>query len=306
MAATNTFYRACSTDDLVGSSPAPFVALVREWVGLNESPSTADAVVRWGRREPALAGFSTLGEIPLFVDQADMDAKDEVLAALLRLAQAGQHLAARTVLQCMLPGLRRLYGSRPVFRRECERAGQRAGFDDAEAEHFLTSECWMQIMRYPLDRRPRKIASNLYWDTRKNAITQPTCQPESVIAVDTDFDFASHVDIEQDYVESVGVERFATDLVACIEWALSVNAITQSEANLLTDVFVEHGVQRPTVTDTSGHRNTIYLTIAQEQGLSYQTVCKQVSRAKKRLVTAITKNLLATDPADTTPIFCAS
>lgn len=306
MAATNTFYRICSTADLLESSSEPFAALVSEWVQLNESASTADAVARWGHTEPALGSFSTVGEIPLFVDQADMDVKDDVLAALLRLAQAGESLAARTVLHCMLPGLRRLYVSRPVFRRGCDRAGQRAGFDDGEAEHFLTSECWMQIMGYPLERRPRKIASNLYWDTKKNAITQPAGQLETIVATEGEFDFRSCIDIEQEYFDSLGIEKFATDLSACIEWAQSIGAITKSDAQLLTDTFVEHGMQRPTVTDSEGSRNTIYLTIAEEQGLSYLSVRKQVSRAKRRLVTAITQNLLADAQNNETPIFCAS
>lgn len=306
MAATNTFYRICSTDDLLESSPEPFAALVSEWVQLNESAATADAVGRWGITETALAAFSTVGEIPLFVDQADMDVKDDVLAALLRLAQAGESLAARTVLHCMLPGLRRLYVSRPMFRRGCERSGQRAGFNDDEAEHFLISECWMQIMRYPLDRRPRKIASNLYWDTKKNAITQPAGQLETIVAADGDFDFKADTDIEGEYFDSIGIEKFATDLSACIEWAQSIGAITHADAQLLTDTLVEHGMQRPTVTDPAGSRNTIYLTIAAEQGLSYLAVRKQVSRAKRRLVTAITENLLTNDQDNETPIFCAS
>ncbi|WP_394275594.1 hypothetical protein [Luteococcus sp.] len=302
MVANNTFYRVCTRDELLGSIHEPFASLVIEWVELNESPSTSDAVARWGRLEPVLAGFSQLGAIPLYVDQAGVEDKDDVLAALLRLAQTGEPLAGRAVLHCMLPGLRRLYASRPMFRRGCERAGQRAGYDEADAEHLLISECWMQIMRYPLDNRPRKIASNLYWDTRKNAISKPGGELDLVVATDEEFDFQSDTNVEQEYLESVGIEKFAMDLSACIEWARSVDALSPSEAQLLIDTCVEHGMQRPITTNLSGHRNEIYLTIAEEQGLSYRAVVKQVSRAKARLVSAITDNLLAHEE----PIFCAS
>lgn len=164
----------------------------------------------------------------------------------------------------------------------------------------------MQIMHYPLDRRPRKIASNLYWDTRKNAISQPARECDVFMSELDDYNFRSSEDVEEGYINSVTFENFSTDLSACIAWALSTGALTIDEARLLTDTCVEHGMKRPTVTDPAGRRNVIYLTIAQEQGLSYSAVVKQVSRAKARLVSAITDNLRAVDDEDISPIFCAS
>lgn len=75
---------------------------------------------------------------------------DGTLGALIGLAQRGDHLAGRVVVQALLPKLRML-----------------AGVDrQAEAGDYVT-HLWLRIMSYPLDRRARRVAANLALDTLK-------------------------------------------------------------------------------------------------------------------------------------------
>ncbi len=309
MACPERVFRICSQEELAASRPVEhFRALVSEWVELCEAPASSAAVALWGRQEPVLRRFSGLGEVPVFVDGADAEAKDDVLAALIRLAQAGQVLAGRVVLQCLLPALRKMVAFRPTYLRDCEISGARSSGAPAEAEHFVVSECWLLVMNYPLDRRPRKIASNLLWDTKKNALSTPRNEPLLSVELSVIDEVVDVSDVETECLADPVFELFSRDLSACIEWAVRVGALSLDQGRLLGDVFLEEGMRRPVVEDESGRRNPIYLTIAQEQGVSYQTIVKQVSRARLRLIEAITKNVVAPrgGVVDADPILCAS
>lgn len=75
---------------------------------------------------------------------------DDVLQVLVRSAQAGDVLAARTVLQGMLGRLVRL-----------------AARDTAAGVDEYVSAFWCVLARHPLPRRPARIAANLALDTLK-------------------------------------------------------------------------------------------------------------------------------------------
>ena len=125
------------------------VALEREWESL--APRLTDRLHRWSQREPSLAAFPTA---PLLLRslrrlRGNHEAEDAILAALLRQTRADP-LAGRVVLQAILPGLKNLAG-RLLFE-----AGER---DELWA--LLLANVWDQIRRYPLERRPRRIAANL-------------------------------------------------------------------------------------------------------------------------------------------------
>jgi DNA-directed RNA polymerase specialized sigma24 family protein len=115
-------------------------ALNREWHELASRP-----VPGWGGTEPVLAGVRTLAALLALIRERP----DEVLAALLRLGEAGDPLAHRVVLQTMLGKLVLLCTGRP------------------EALPDAISELWLAIAEYPLARRPRAIASNLTWAVRR-------------------------------------------------------------------------------------------------------------------------------------------
>jgi hypothetical protein len=79
-----------------------------EWERLSESPSAAAALERWKEEDAGLAQLGRLGDIVADVGENDID---EVLAALTRRA-AAEELAARALLQLLLPACRRLVDSR--------------------------------------------------------------------------------------------------------------------------------------------------------------------------------------------------
>jgi DNA-directed RNA polymerase specialized sigma24 family protein len=140
------------TADLPGRDVV--VALEREWPAL--APSLLDALRAWRLREPVLAAFSTPQLLVRFLQRfdADLDAKDAALAALLRCAQTDAR-AGRVILQALLPGLKRL----------AERLIRDPGTRD-EVWSTLLAAAWERIYSYPLVRRPQRIAANLLLDTR--------------------------------------------------------------------------------------------------------------------------------------------
>lgn len=124
-------------------------ALDREWLDLNRSAAGREAVASWGEMEPALAGTGSVDGI--LQKRAEPAHAGAVLAALARLA-ADHDLAARTLLQALLPGLVRLATT--------------ACADDRHAIEELVALAWERIRTYPT-HRPGSVAANVLWDVRK-------------------------------------------------------------------------------------------------------------------------------------------
>ena len=104
-----------------------------------------------------MQGYSHAGQVLDDIDDIDAGAaedKDAKLGALTRLTHAGDALAARTVLQAMLPKLRHIARYADISRDRQDDRGQVA------VGAFLTT-----LHRYPIDRRPTGIAGNLALDT---------------------------------------------------------------------------------------------------------------------------------------------
>lgn len=124
--------------------------LDREWRELCRSSDSRDALDRWRRDEPALAGSSTLDAI-LVERREDAEAAPAILAALARLAVKDE-LAARTLLQALLPGLVKMAST--------------CCSDDPAALDELLSLAWERIRTYPTSR-PGPVAANVIMDVRK-------------------------------------------------------------------------------------------------------------------------------------------
>jgi hypothetical protein len=86
-----------------------FELLDREWRQLSVRPATTKAVRRWGSEEAALARFGSLEQLVAHVEcrQTDRASREEVLSALAARASTDE-LAARLVLQLVLPALKAL------------------------------------------------------------------------------------------------------------------------------------------------------------------------------------------------------
>jgi DNA-directed RNA polymerase specialized sigma24 family protein len=118
-------------------------ALNHEWQILVSR--SARHLAEWARTEASLSGADDLDGVLELIRRNP----DEVLAALLRLGLAGHPLAHRVVLQTMLGMLVRSCAGRPALLPEA------------------ISELWLAIAEYPVERRPRAIATNLAWSVRR-------------------------------------------------------------------------------------------------------------------------------------------
>jgi DNA-directed RNA polymerase specialized sigma24 family protein len=114
------------------SSINPFDSLDAEWKILCHRHRRSAIVARWARREPALANARSLADV---VPPAGTDRTPQ-LRALLRLTAGDDVLAARALLQLLIPGLVRLAAR---LRRGSE------PFADVAAE--VISTMWVQLQR---------------------------------------------------------------------------------------------------------------------------------------------------------------
>lgn len=123
--------------------------LAEDWEHLcTHSEST---LAGWAARHPVLADCPDPDQVLARIEQDP----DPVLAALIAEDAAGCPTAGRVVLQTMLPKLRRMARRDP----------------DAVLADYL-AHLWLVIRRYPLARRPHRIAANLALDTLKAVRTE--------------------------------------------------------------------------------------------------------------------------------------
>lgn len=143
-----------------GSQPGGLAdQLFAEWRRLRRSRSVLEHARALG---VTTAPFHDLDELLRLAGfgVAATDESEAVLAGLARHAHADE-LAARIVLQRILPGLLTIAGAEQ----------RRDRGTDALTE--LVGEAWVAIRRYRCDRRPTAIAARLLNDARHRAFTSP-------------------------------------------------------------------------------------------------------------------------------------
>lgn len=123
--------------------------LDREWDRIASGPSARRAVIRWANTHEALAGLVDLDDV--LAARRHAERADPILRALVTMA-ADDELAARTLLQALLPGLVHL--------------ARTTGNDDPAAIEELISIAWERIRTYPVGRAGQ-VAGNVLLDVRK-------------------------------------------------------------------------------------------------------------------------------------------
>ena len=121
-----------------------------EWRTLATAPSSRSALIRWGRRQPLIAGLADLDELLALRRRDDATAK-AILRSLAELAPRDV-LAARVLLEALKPGLVAM--------------ARIAGNDDPAAIDEVISLAWERIRTYP-EARDGSVAANIIWDVRK-------------------------------------------------------------------------------------------------------------------------------------------
>ena len=127
--------------------------LCDEWTELSRSEAAVRVLAGWG--DPAFEGLTDLEQVVCAVQRRGRpEESDRILLALLRRAGA-DNLAARVVLQALMPGLKTLMV-----------AYQLTG-EPEEVVTAVIEAAFERIRHYPCDRRPARVAANLLADTRQ-------------------------------------------------------------------------------------------------------------------------------------------
>jgi hypothetical protein len=134
--------------------------LEREWQVLRDRPAALARARSWGVTPAPFASLDELLRLAGFWSAGNAEA-DRVLGALVAVAGRGDQLAARVVLQRLLPGLLAI-----VRREQC----REPWFD---AFDVLAAEAWIAISVYDVDSRPTHVAARLLNDARHRAFTSP-------------------------------------------------------------------------------------------------------------------------------------
>jgi hypothetical protein len=139
----------------------PFLQLATTWRQGFAGKLLAEQLRRWGEGEQALRRFGGQPELLFAFLRTEPSAeRDAVFCALLRLAK-GEQLAGLVVLEALLPGLK----------ASLARTFVAAGESD-ELLALMLANAWAQIVGYPVERRPSRVAANLLLDIRKQTLRQ--------------------------------------------------------------------------------------------------------------------------------------
>jgi hypothetical protein len=222
----------------------PTDRLAREWPAL-AARTLAPRLRAWAEEEPRLTAFESPQALLGFLRSrsADLDRKDAILAFLLARARADE-VAARVVLEALLPGLKRLAGS--VFHE--------VG-DEEELSSLLLWCAWEEIRAFPLERRRTRIAANLLFDTRKR-MRAALAEERRCAAVPA-------------RLAGLPAAGGAGDVDALLARAVAAGAITEWEAELIARTRID---------------GESVAAVAVDERLPYITAYMRRQRAERRLL----------------------
>jgi hypothetical protein len=203
----------------------------------------------------AAGGAASLGDVERFVRAAHPADADRVLLALVRRAVAGDALAARVLLQLLLPGTRAL-----------ARRWWALGDADERAAAAVTA-VYHRIRHYPIERRPGRVAANVLLDAAHElrravpkVLATPSADPAAQAAV-----------LDRAWTMHRSVEHPAVELTEVLADAVAAGIVERDDAELIARSRI--GGQR--VAD-----------IAQHRGLRPRTLWDRRQRAEDALVSA--------------------
>ena len=223
----------------------PLDRLEREWQALARGALPARSRT-WGRYEPALAAFASPDALIRFLhSRAPGLEKDAILSALLARARTDP-LAARVVLQALLPGLKGL--ARRIFLDADEAA---------QLWQLLFASSWEQIRTYPLERRPRRIAANLLLDTMRATLDELARERRR------------RRELPAAALVAGAAAAPAGDVETLLARAVGAAAISADEAELILRTRIDEAPLS---------------TVAREFGVSYNVLRVRLQRAERRLL----------------------
>lgn len=202
-------------------------------------------------------GAASLGDVERYVRSARSPEADRVLLALVARAIEQDGLAARVLLQLLLPGTRSL-----------ARRWWALGEADERAAAAVTA-VYHRICHYPLARRPGKVAANILMDAAQELrrsvprlVAVPSPDPASHPGADTR---------RAGSWQSPG-DHPAIELTEVLHDAVADGVVERGDAELIARSRI------------AGHRMA---DIAQHRGLRPRTVWDRRQRAEHALVAAL-------------------
>lgn len=251
-----------------GQEAAPILRqLSQDWSRLCALSSMRHTLRRWAAANPCFEGITSLGDLVDGIDAGDEQEADRLLLGLVRLAQAGHQLAARVVLQAMLPKLARMSRTTRPSSNDNRRRSDRA--------HIAVATFWEVIYAYPVSRRRTRVAANLALDTL-HRLTTDLRRPPADIPMDPEETAGRLASTpEENTAHPAGTPSPDADLLEVIAWALDVEAISPDEATVLVRVYL------PSAGDSSR------AALAERMGISQAALRQRTSRARRRLIAAV-------------------
>jgi DNA-directed RNA polymerase specialized sigma24 family protein len=148
---------------------AAFEALDREWRSLCRRHRRNNRVTSWARAQPVLRNIHTLADV---IPDSTMD-RTSTFQALVTITRSGDRLAARALLQLMLPGLVRL----AIRLRSTQRP---------ELADDLIAATWRHIARIQQGDLHCHTADYILRSARRDVFYRPSQQRREVLARSTD------------------------------------------------------------------------------------------------------------------------
>lgn len=131
--------------------------LDNEWNDTAHSLRGRRRLRRWSDPDAILRDFDTLDDLVEHVNsRGHIERSDQILLTLLELS-TDDDLAARTVLQAMMPAMKRMTSTFSTC----------GAWSAEETAAVVVAAMWDRIRTYPVARRRRKVSANLALDTRQ-------------------------------------------------------------------------------------------------------------------------------------------
>ena len=134
-----------------------FQELDTEWDRLCRSKAACRRLSEWSARSPEVRAFPDLGVLVEFANRRGQARESDQVLAVLAHRAVDDDLAARTLLQAVMPGMRSLARR---YRSVVASAGE-------SPEGLVVSLTYERIRTYPFQSRPQRIAANVLLDTRQ-------------------------------------------------------------------------------------------------------------------------------------------
>jgi hypothetical protein len=206
-----------------------FDQLDREWLALIRRPSSAAALAD----ACDLAGVASLLELVPAMRRADPPMADAVLAHLARQAHGGSEVAARAVLQILVPGTCRLAAKWWALGSSEDRAAA------------AVAAVFGRIRRYPIDRRPSRIAANILMDANQDLARAARC-----LVAEYDTVIPLEPELFIDRAEEPWITP-AEELREVITDAIAAGRVPRDWAALIVATLIE-GIDLPTIARRTG------------------------------------------------------